>query len=333
MAFADSAQRRNATDDGDCGTCQVCDGGECFHLICCDSECDPCSSCVGDVCTPYAEYCPTGEYCYNTGTGECCYDNECGCGECVQGECTVPECCSDEDCPGTSCVNGECVIEACFTRVDCVNVQQPSCPDLCPAGSFPGNNRALDGVCCTGNGTCCSNNCVDNVCVGGPPPPECENTSDCGECEVCDSGTCISTCTGCQVCDSGTCIEDCGECKVCDSGTCIPTECCYDYDCPDCSFCSTDGVCVENLCLIGEECCFGECVPNGECCMGVGDYCGLLEVTGADYGSPQYDCCDGLVCCEHERFADLRRVLQRLGLPEGRILPRRLVRVSGLLQQ
>ena len=152
-----------------------------------------------------------------------------------------------------------------------MNVQQPTCPDLCPAGSFPGNNRALNGVCChTGNGTCCSNNCVDNVCVGGPPPPECENTSDCGECEVCDSGTCI------------------------------PTECCYDYDCPDCSFCSTDGVCVENLCLIGEECCFGECVPIGECCMGVGDYCGFLEVTSADYGSPQYDCCDGLVCCEHK---------------------------------
>ncbi len=257
------------SSDGDCGACQECEGGACVDLTCCDSECEPCSSCVDDGCVPYAEYCPETQQCYNTGTGGCCYDNECGCGACVQGQCTIPACCSDEDCPGGSCVNGECVIEVCFERIDCVNVQQPSCPHLCPAGSFPGsNNRALDGVCCqgNGNGTCCSNNCVDGICVGGPPPPECENTSDCGDCEVCDSGTCI------------------------------PTECCYDYDCPDCSFCSSDGVCVENLCLIGEECCNGECVPNGECCRDFGDYCGVLEITVAG-GEAQLDCCDGLLCC------------------------------------
>ena len=127
-------------DDGDCGTCQVCDGGECFSLICCDSECDPCSSCVNDQCVPYAEYCPESQQCYNTGTGECCYDNECGCGECVQGQCSVPECCNDDDCddPVNRASMAQCVIEVCFTRVDCDECPAANLPGSLPCGKFPG---------------------------------------------------------------------------------------------------------------------------------------------------------------------------------------------------
>jgi LPXTG-motif cell wall-anchored protein len=278
------------------GTCQVVEGGCPAGEYCCDAQGGSCAPCCSDG------DCPAGTpICYNPGdptnafcvacvdSGDCgacqecegfwcvdlsnCCTSDADCGECQEcegGFCVdLANCCtSDDECdPGETCVNGQCVVEVCFERVDCVNVQQPACPTLCPAGSFPGNNRALDGTCCTGNGTCCSNSCVDNVCVGGPPPPQCEDTSDCDACEVCDSGTCI------------------------------PTECCYDTDCPDCEVCGQTGTCQALLCILGETCCEGhECVPEDECCKDFGDSCGLLGVTPAG-GAVQLDCCDGLLCC------------------------------------
>jgi len=39
-------------------------------------------------------------------------------------------------------------------------------------------------------------------------------------------------------------------------------------------------------------------VPFDTCCREIGESCGLLDVAAA-HDSPQYDCCDGLVCCEN----------------------------------
>src|SRR5687768_13952645 len=97
----------------------------------------------------------------------------------------------------------------CAERVDCTNVQQPTCPAICPGGSFPGNNRALAGTCCTGNGTCCSNNCVEGVCVDGTPP-ECVTPADCGaQPDACTAWECIGgTCELVGGCPAGeTCCD------------------------------------------------------------------------------------------------------------------------------
>jgi hypothetical protein len=262
---------------------------------------------VSNQCVPTGEeYCPDGDYCYTKMTGGCCTDDECGCGECVDRQCTVPECCGDDDCDaGETCVDGQCVIEVCLDRVDCVNVQQPTCPDLCPEGSFPGNNRALDGTCCTGNGTCCSNNCVNGVCVGGTPPPECENDSDCGACEFCDSGTCHGECSQSQECCTDQCVPlgQCGhlclpesqpcadsqlECcpgLICciDGQTSACAECCDDSDCAGCAVCNEAGQCADPECCTDTDC------PDCEVCGGDGTCHPLLCLLGDT-------CCGGHEC-------------------------------------
>ncbi len=221
--------------------------------------------------------------------------------------------------------------QICDARVSCENVQQEQgCPDLCPEGSFPGSERGLSGVCCNGNGQCCSNNCVNGVCDGAVPP-ECEGDGDCGACQECEGGECVdlsncctsdADCGGCQECEGGLCVDltcgpcetcgnhtctpiedccasddDCGACQECEGGFCVDlSECCEsDADCGSCEFCDS-GTC-HGACSQSQECCEGECVDLGECCRGTHEPCGLL-VSAAD-GSPQFDCCDGLVCCEN----------------------------------
>ena len=280
----------------------------------CGAQPDSCTvwECNGGICETSGG-CPGGEYCCPAQGGSCA------------------ECCTDAECSNdTYCYNpGDPSDAYC---VQCVSNDDCAQPDACTLAACIDNICSTASACPAGE-TCCDVDGVGIDCVNlnAPGDQYCGACGVvCGPCETCNNGTCVSTCTGCEVCDSGTCIEDCGECEVCDSGTCIPTECCYDSDCPDCYFCSDEGICVENLCLIGEECCNGECVPNGECCRGVGDYCGVLEVTTAD-DSPQLDCCDGLVCCENwnSQGSVCAECCNDWDCAQGRLLPRGLVRISG----
>ena len=158
-------------------------------------------------------------------------------------------------------------------RVDCENVQQPTCTDVCPEGSQPGNNRGLDGTCCTGNGTCCSNNCDNGVCIIGSVP-ECVTPADCGTPPACAEYFCIE----------GTCEINggCGAGELCcpaQGGSCA--ECCDDSDCPaGTPICyipgdPTDAYCVECVdsgdCGACQECEGGSCVDLSNCCTGDDD--------------------------------------------------------------
>jgi LPXTG-motif cell wall-anchored protein len=79
------------------------------------------------------------------------------------------------------------------------------------------------------------------------------------------------------------CCNDwgCEKGEHCCGGACISDDkCCDDHDCGDCEFCRlTEGF-------------GGYCEPTG---AKFGETCGLVSIT--EGGSPQLDCCDGLVCC------------------------------------
>lgn len=202
--------------------------------------------------------------------------------------------------------------QTCEERVDCESVQQPTCPDLCPAGSQPGNNRGLDGTCCTGNGTCCSNSCVNGVCSGLVPICA-EVGEDCSEIDCCNG-------LACQVSDS-TCVEQecqeagdicefdencCGD-LLCVGSICAPPACaevgedCSEIDCCNGLACrEADSICVEQECQhIGEICEFDE-----NCCgrlVCIGGYCDHPGGECAEIGEvceDSWDCCDELVCID-----------------------------------
>ncbi|HET9659527.1 MAG TPA: hypothetical protein VFP05_04300 [Thermomicrobiales bacterium] len=176
--------------------------------------------------------------------------------------------------------------QACEARVDCDNVQQPTCPDVCPEGSQPGNNRGLDGTCCTGNGTCCSNNCVDGVCVGGLVPICAEVGESCAEVDCCNG-------LACQVADS-TCVEQ--ECQEAGDICEFDENCCGDLLCVGSLCTPPDGECAElgEICEVSDDCCdelvcvdYFCAIPDGEC-IGLGEIC---EVSA--------ECCDELVCVDY----------------------------------
>ncbi|HET9661258.1 MAG TPA: hypothetical protein VFP05_13060 [Thermomicrobiales bacterium] len=136
----------------------------------------------------------------------------------------------------------------------------------------------------------------EHCCVSGPPTDttvtcvdgdECCETDECDDCATCINGYCEPDVIACILPLVGCCV---GNELIC-------TECCHDSDCGDCELCH-EGSCVP--CERGGlTCCDDVCVDREECCVPIGEECGLLDVTpaGGDW-PPQLDCCDGLVCCE-----------------------------------
>jgi hypothetical protein len=152
----------------------------------------------------------------------------------------------------------------------------------CPPGSFhAGLTKKPDGGCCNGNGNCCSNSCVDNLCVGGivpeciPEGVECSQAVECCEglfcAEISGSG---EFCVSC-VPAGGDCSEsDCCDGLACFEGLCVIEEC------------QEEG----EICEVSENCCgrlicdSGTCIPP-DVCVPLGEIC---EVSA--------ECCDDLVC-------------------------------------
>jgi hypothetical protein len=168
--------------------------------------------------------------------------------------------------------------QLCAVREDCVNVQQPTCPTLCPEGSQPGNNRGLTGTCCTGNGTCCSNICSNGVCVDELPICVDVVGGDCSELPCCDG-------LACSV-EDDTCVEQ--ECQT------VGEICEVDENCCDGLICG-GGLCVIEACL--EE--GADCAP-GECCDGLVCFEGLcLPCSGGnEFCETSDDCCGVLICVD-----------------------------------
>ena len=223
---------------------------------------------------------------------------------CVRGVCVgevVPECDMQRDCGDCQeCEGGECVdlANCCTSDSDCGDCQE------CEGG------YCVDLSC----GSCST--CGNHICT--PIENCCISDRDCGDCQFCEGGLCADlTCGPCESCGNHTCTpyakycpddggycystntgeccydEECGD-EYCVDGKCKP--CRYDSDCPDCSYCS-NGTCYGE-CNQSQECCDDVCVKTGTCCKDVGDT-GAVRSPPVWDGSPQLDCCDGLVCCEN----------------------------------
>lgn len=199
--------------------------------------------------------------------------------------------------------------QTCTERVDCVNVQQPTCTAICPTGSSTGNNRGTDGTCCTGNGECCSNNCVSGVCTSGVEP-ECTVPADCGaQPDMCTEWLCVEgVCELNGGCGAGElcCPEQGGSCAACcnDSDCPVGTPICYNPGDPSdayCVECTGDGdcgpceSCLNNTCSAYAKYCesTGLCYNNGTggCCPGTDDVCGDCESCVESACQPIANCC------------------------------------------
>lgn len=160
-----------------------------------------------------------------------------------------PACTTGADCGNCeTCTNGACVAECPVDRC----VTDPSGDVCCP------ENFIACGLACCGDATpVCA---APGTCTAG-----CATSADCGDCEACDRGVCVSACTAGQVCiGSGVNATCCASTDVCGSGAdaiCCPPDRCI----PDPS---GDVCCPEGFIACGLACCGDAnpvCVSPGTC--------------------------------------------------------------------
>ena len=175
------------------------------------------------------------------------------------------------------------------TRLDFAGAQGTPCTPETVLDDCPLDNECEQATCEQGVGTeqffCTySSTCELNCCPGGVCA-ECCSDDDCDGCDICDSGTCISSCTACQECEGGLCADlDDG---VCCDGTWVPSgQCCDASDCVAvaATFCSSVD-CVANLCTVVPNC------PDGQNCCGYGAEGAYCAECCSD------DDCDGCAVC------------------------------------
>jgi hypothetical protein len=309
-------------DDGDCassGACHVCHGGYC--LSCGDQTDGRAQRCALECNGGVSATDEKGSFCV-----QCCYDVDCGpCQRCHDGWCEYvcdehefccrsdvensennggycAECCTHENCGHCEeCVEGYCRSLCDDWEVCCDNGLEPYCRDKdigCCGG--PGDwcvydvslssGERLDGYCCDNLRCCFDEKSESGTCA------ECCEHDDCREGLRCCGGYCAECCKH----------KDCPYGHVCVEGVC--SECRDNHDC------GKDAICCDGTCYTGYECCF-ENAPDpvncGECetcfegfCQptGVGLYgiCNPMYVSAAE-GTPQLNCCDGLVCCDTKK--------------------------------
>jgi hypothetical protein len=167
----------------------------------------------------------------------------------------------------------------------------------CPAGSWhEGLTKKPDGGCCNGNGNCCSNNCENNLCVGGVVPvcvPEDEECSQVVEC--CEGLFCAEISGAGESCvpAGGDCSEsDCCDGLACFEGLCVIEECQGEGEiCEVSENCCDVLICEGGYCVPPDDCLvLGEwCEDSAECCgdlLCINSYCGYkLPDTGVADGS------------------------------------------------
>lgn len=264
---------------GGCGYCDT-DGM-------CQSNCDK-----GQICCLDAEAVQGSEPPYGC-AWECCGDSDCyeshgACGYC------------DHDRGGvcrSGCDKGEVCCDNYVTEYGTAYCSDHS--DGCCGG--PGawcdetnaGGEKLDGSCCYGLICSYDDKKKHGTCV------QCENHYDCPDGNdgygVCCDGWCQASCCKDKDCDYGdVCVEgycqecggndDCRKGEICCSGSCERADCCSHDDCGDCELCMN-----------------GWCLQNPEY-QAFGDSCWAppIAFAGEDY-TPQFNCCDGLLCCEKQK--------------------------------
>lgn len=236
--------------EDDCATCEP----RRVKICPCDSslECDDCESCVDNVCV---SNCETGDVCVNGICSDCDDDHPCEGGKvCVNGDCQCPpskpymndageciDCSDDSHCgPCEECTPLGCKPIICPEGV--CNPNTGECDECRNSGDCDGPNERCK------NGKCeCAEGFVRNRDTGEcEPAPECDEDSDCNECQICVGGTCQDI-----VCPDG---------YVCYKGNCVPECDCGDGDCPAGRGCTQISY---NKCACLK--CEGECDSNSDC--------------------------------------------------------------------
>jgi hypothetical protein len=173
-------------DDGNpCTQTDTCQSGACVGgnpVVCTASDqchvagvCDPTTGTCSNPAKPNGAPCDDGNVCTS---GDTCQGGVCtsgtavaGCcntaadcptpaNQCKQAACVSNACVEQNKANGTGCNDGDaCVGDTCLNGV---------CQSVCTGGNiccgpttmFPGSCKFATGHACTGNGNCCSGNCV-----------------------------------------------------------------------------------------------------------------------------------------------------------------------------
>ena len=256
------------TTNTDCGECEACEDGACVSKTveiqsgtCCDQTVNCCSltETCDAVCTPDAS-CgenppdPTPTCTTNADCGEC---EACESGTCVSktvenqsGTCcdqTVNCCSLTETCDAVCTPNASCgenppdPTPTCTTNADCGECE------ACESGTCVSKSVEIQsGTCCDQTVNCCSlTETCDAVCTPDTScaVPQCSTNADCGECEACEDGACISKSTKIL---AGACCDTLKNCcsltESCEA-SCTPLEACETIECPEGFFLAEDGSC------------------------------------------------------------------------------------------
>jgi hypothetical protein len=291
----------------DCGACESCqrgacvsgcrDGQECQDGVCrCTAASCPDGCCDGDECEPgdRTGACGTGgAACTECRGGTTCQDGACKCPagekECA-GRCIpAADCCRNADCGACeSCQRGACV-SGCQPGQACRDGRCACTPASCSTGCcdgddcLPGDRNGACGsggeICveCGGGTTCQDGACKcrsgEKDCAGRCiPAADCCDNGDCGACESCRRGECVSGCRPGQACRDGrcTCTRESCSTGCCAGDTCEAGD--GDRACGRggnaCAACPANADCVGGACRcdVGFQPCQGTCIRNDECC-------------------------------------------------------------------
>ena len=188
--------------------------------------------------------CPTGQTATGSPPDNC---------ECIPVDSSIscnPICGSCEICSRGRCVAKDCGECKRCSNGRCVNVPNQSWqPALTSSCGMVTQTRCYGGVHRTRTKESRKKDC-----------PKCTSDSDCGSCETCRNGKCVSSCGACEKCSNNQCVakancctsnSDCGACEKCSSNQCVAkANCCTsNSDCGACEKCSS------NQCVAKTNCC------------------------------------------------------------------------------
>ncbi|MDD9942293.1 MAG: thrombospondin type 3 repeat-containing protein [Myxococcales bacterium] len=226
-------------DNGDCGTGEFCDDGQCLPGCAADAECDDGLFCNGEeTCDVATGQCVDGPPVVCSGNGDVCDGTE-TCNEdteaCDGG--TPLNCDDDNTCTSDSCdAVGGCQHTPVADGTSCGDNQ--ICESgACMAVACDEDADCDDGLFCNGAETCASNTCAAGTPVECPDGDVCDGTDSCDEssdsCQPsapldCDDGNVCTadSCDGVDGCQS-TLVADgtsCGDNQICQAGTCVTAD-------------------------------------------------------------------------------------------------------------
>jgi len=297
------------SDQNECTVGDVCQNGVCAPGG--PKDCNDQNDCTDDSCEAPFGTClhdPNSEACNDQNA--CTTNDTCTNGACVGGpppNCDDGNVCTDDGCdPATGCThvnnnapcsdNNACTTGDACSNGACVGGPPPDCNDndVCTddgcnqaSGCTHTNNTAPcdDGSQCTTN-----DRCLNDACVGGPPP-------SCDDGNMCTTDSCVAA-TGCHHEPvPQPCCNVNSDCLETPDDKCTMNERCVNHACvSDAVNCNDNNVCTDDGCNPATGCTHvnnsDPCDDNNACTTP--DTCG----GGACVGGPAPNCNDGNVCTD-----------------------------------